>query len=205
MRENKLKEIDYDRPEIYEVLEEKSIVFICSPYAGDIDGNTMRARRYARFATATGAVPVIPHLMYPQFLEEDDPDERQLGIDMGLTLLKQCSELWVFGNKISSGMSVEIEKAEQWEIPIRFFSIDCKVIVKNKKLCFAYHKGECSILEVSRCEGSKCNFFKTKAQVKEEKKKKLQRIKSLDPIDQRWIIDTYCDGRMSILDEVEVE
>ena len=49
--------------------------------------------------------------MYPQFLEEDDPEERQLGIDMGLVLLSKCHELWVFGNRISSGMSVEI--AEQ--------------------------------------------------------------------------------------------
>jgi hypothetical protein len=63
--------------------------------------------------------------MYPQFLEEDDPEERQLGIDMGLVLLSKCHELWVFGNKISSGMSLEIKKAKRWNIPIRYFTTEC--------------------------------------------------------------------------------
>ena len=105
--------------------QKKKIVFICSPFAGDIEGNTRRARRYGRFAVTEKAVPVIPHLMYPQFLEEDDPEERQLGIDMGLVLLSKCYELWVFGNRISSGMSVEIAKAKKWNIPIRYFTTEC--------------------------------------------------------------------------------
>jgi hypothetical protein len=64
--------------------------------------------------------------MYPQFLEEDDPEERQLGIDMGLILLSKCHELWVFGNRISSGMSVEIARAKRWNIPIRYFTNECE-------------------------------------------------------------------------------
>ena len=79
----------------------KKIVFICSPFAGDIEGNTKRAKRYGRFAISKKVVPVIPHLMYPQFLYEDDPDERRLGIEMGLILLSKCHEIWVFGNRIS--------------------------------------------------------------------------------------------------------
>ncbi|WP_241494499.1 hypothetical protein [Bacillus coahuilensis] len=43
----------------------RKVVFICSPYAGDIEGNVMRSKRYARFALTEGAVPIIPHLMYP--------------------------------------------------------------------------------------------------------------------------------------------
>ena len=104
----------------------KKIVFICSPFAGDIEVNTRRAKRYGRFAVTEKVVPIIPHLMYPQFLEEEDPEERQLGIDMGLTLLSKCHELWVFGDRVSSGMSVEIKKAKRWDIPIRYFSTECK-------------------------------------------------------------------------------
>ena len=136
MSVNKFNKEGYHDPTVYEALsniekeekhkKHKKIVFICSPFAGDIEGNTRRARRYGRFAVTEKAVPVIPHLMYPQFLEEDDPDERQLGIDMGLILLSKCHELWVFGSRISSGMSVEVARARRWNIPIRYFTTECK-------------------------------------------------------------------------------
>jgi hypothetical protein len=135
MSVNKFNAEGYHDPTVYEALtnmekeeklrKRKKIVFICSPFAGDIEGNTRRAKRYGRFAVTEKVVPIIPHLMYPQFLEEDDPEERQLGIDMGLTLLGKCQELWVFGNRISSGMGVEISKAKRWNIPIRYFSTEC--------------------------------------------------------------------------------
>ncbi|SHK56350.1 DUF7768 domain-containing protein [Paramaledivibacter caminithermalis] len=35
--------------------EEKKIVFICSPFAGDIEGNTERARRYGRFVSVNSS------------------------------------------------------------------------------------------------------------------------------------------------------
>jgi hypothetical protein len=133
---NKFNAEGYHDPTVYEALtniekeekqrKKKKIVFICSPFAGDIEGNTRRARRYGRFAVIEKAVPIIPHLMYPQFLEEDDPEERQLGIDMGLVLLSKCHELWVFGNRISSGMSVEISRAKRWNIPVRYFTNECE-------------------------------------------------------------------------------
>ena len=135
MSVNKFNAEGYYDPTVYEALtniekeekqrKKKKIVFICSHFAGDIEGNIRRAKRYARFAVTEKAVPIIPHLMYPQFLEEDDPEERQLGIDMGLVLLSKCHELWVFGNRISSGMSVEIAKAKKWNIPIRYFTNEC--------------------------------------------------------------------------------
>lgn len=135
MSVNKYNAEGYHDPTVFEALtniekeekqrKKKKIVFICSPFAGDIEGNTRRARRYGRFAVTEKAVPIIPHLMYPQFLEENDPEERQLGIDMGLILLGKCQELWVFGSRISSGMSAEITKAKRWNIPIRYFTTEC--------------------------------------------------------------------------------
>lgn len=103
----------------------KKIVFICSPYAGDIQGNTMRARRYGRFAVTEGAVPIIPHLMFPQFLDESSSDERELGLNMGLVLMAKCHEVWVFGNKISRCMETEIRRAKNYDKPIRYFTSAC--------------------------------------------------------------------------------
>jgi hypothetical protein len=46
--------------------EEKDSVHL-QPFAGDLELNTIRARRYGRFAVTKNVVPIIPHLMYPQF------------------------------------------------------------------------------------------------------------------------------------------
>lgn len=112
--------------------QKRKIVFICSPFAGDIEGNIERAKRYGRFAVSEKVIPIIPHLMYPQFLYEDDPDERKLGIDMGLVLLSKCHEIWVFGETISKGMAVEIKKAKKYNIPVRQFTTDCKKVGCSK-------------------------------------------------------------------------
>jgi hypothetical protein len=131
---NKFNSEGYIDTTAYEALKniennkKKKIVFICSPFAGDIEGNTKRARRYGYFAVIKNAVPIIPHLMYPQFLDENDPEERQMGIDMGLILLSKYHEIWVFGDKLSQGMSKEVMKARQWNIAIRYFSNECKEI-----------------------------------------------------------------------------
>ncbi|WP_456297941.1 DUF7768 domain-containing protein [Caminicella sporogenes] len=37
----------------------KKLVFICSPFAGNIEGNTERARSCGRFAAVKNAVPFI--------------------------------------------------------------------------------------------------------------------------------------------------
>ena len=63
-------------------------VFICSPYRGDIEHNVKVARDDGHIAAKTGYVPVVPHLLYPQFLDDNIPDERILGIQLGAELLK---------------------------------------------------------------------------------------------------------------------
>ena len=67
----------------------RPIVYICSPYAGDIAGNVDAARRYSRFAVDKGYIPIAPHLLYPQFLDDADPDERELGIFFGNAIMSK--------------------------------------------------------------------------------------------------------------------
>lgn len=136
---NKFNTEGYIDPTAYEALKniendkKKKIVFICSPFAGDIEGNTRQARRYGYFAAIKNAVPIIPHLMYPQFLDDNDPEEREMGMDMGLTLLSKCHEMWVFGDKLSTGMNKEVTKARQWNIPIRYFTNECEEIGGSRR------------------------------------------------------------------------
>ena len=42
----------------------RPIVYICSPYSGDVDANTAAARRYSRFAVEQGYIPIAPHLLF---------------------------------------------------------------------------------------------------------------------------------------------
>lgn len=94
-------------------------VFISSPYRGDVVSNAEKARVYCRKAYEEGHLPIAPHLLFPQFLDEDSLKERADGISMGLELLRDCDELWVFG-KVTEGMDQEIRFAVEHGIHIWF-------------------------------------------------------------------------------------
>ncbi|SDL78203.1 hypothetical protein SAMN04487833_13143 [Sarcina sp. DSM 11001] len=90
----------------------RPIVYICSPFSGDVETNVANARRYSRYAVDKGYIPIAPHLLFPQFLDDDNPDERELSLFFGNALMSKCAEVWVFGSRISSGMEAEIKRAK---------------------------------------------------------------------------------------------
>ena len=100
----------------------RPIVYICSSFAGDIDSNVKATRAYSRFAVEAGYIPIAPHLLFPQFLNDADPQERQLGLFFGNALMSKCSEVWVFGKNISHGMEAEIERAKWKNYRLRYFT-----------------------------------------------------------------------------------
>jgi hypothetical protein len=129
----------YPDPTAYEALlliekEERAlrafrpIVYICSPYAGDIEKNVKAARDYCRFAVDKGFIPVAPHLLFPQFMDDTNPQERQLGLFFGNALMSKCSEVWVFGSVISHGMQVEIKRARWKNYRLRYFTEDLEEV-----------------------------------------------------------------------------
>lgn len=98
----------------------RPLVYICSPYAGDVDKNVKAAQGYSRFAVDKGFIPIAPHLLFPQFLNDADPDERELGMSFGNALMDQCRELWVCGDYLSSGMETEFDRASAKGMTIKF-------------------------------------------------------------------------------------
>jgi hypothetical protein len=98
------------------------LVYICSPYAGNTDQNIRFAKASCRYAASQGCAPIAPHLLYPQFLNDSVPSERDVGIRMGLRLLSPCDELWICGSRISAGMENEITEAKRLGIPVRTIS-----------------------------------------------------------------------------------
>ena len=106
----------------------RPVVYVASPYAGETEDNISRAKGYCRFAVSKGVIPLAPHLLYPQFMDDDDEDQRILGLRFAIALLCRCDELWVFGEKVSAGMAKEIEKAEKRGMRIRRFNSKCEEV-----------------------------------------------------------------------------
>ena len=109
----------------------RPLVYICSPFSGDTETNLKNARRYSRFAVDQGYLPVAPHLLFPQFMDDSIEAERKLAMQMNIILLTKCRELWAFGDRISRGMSIEIARARWKGQPVRFFTEDCKEVSQN--------------------------------------------------------------------------
>ena len=143
MRISKYNSEGYHDPTVYEALshiekEEKAVrrvyrplVYICSPYAGDVKQNVNMARVYSRFAVKNTCIPLTPHLLYPQFMDDGSPAERELALFMGLVLLTKCEQVWVFGGVISAGMAAEIAKAEKRKIPVRYFTEELEEVKRE--------------------------------------------------------------------------
>ena len=71
---------------------ESRMIYICSPYAGNTEENIAFARQACGYAIRQGAVPLAPHLLYPQILNDSVPEERETGIRLGLEMLERCEE-----------------------------------------------------------------------------------------------------------------
>lgn len=108
------------------------IIFICSPYKGKTEKEQSRnvrlTQRYCKLACSLGFTPFAPHLLYPQFLDETNQSERDFGINCGLNILRNCSELWVCGSKVTDGMKKEIQFAKLCDIQVKEVQIDLDIM-----------------------------------------------------------------------------
>lgn len=129
---NKYNAEGYYSPTEYEALtniekEEKAanfrpIVYICSPYSGNVNRNIEMARKYSRFAVDKHYLPIAPHLLFTQFMNDEISEERETAIFMNFVLMSKCAEIWVFGDVISKGMQSEINRAKRKNMKIRYFT-----------------------------------------------------------------------------------
>ena len=93
-------------------------VYICAPLSGDVEGNLEKAKRYSEYALRCGAAPVTPHF-YALCLNDNVPEEREMGMAAWLSLLWFCDEVWVFGDQATDGMRAEIKLAHNLNIKVK--------------------------------------------------------------------------------------
>lgn len=104
------------------------LIYVASPYKGDIEKNIEYAKQACRYVLNQGNAFFCPHLLYPQILDDNNPEERRLGINIGKEFLTKCDELWAFEGHISHGMFEEIEFAGKMGIPIkRIIQLDFEI------------------------------------------------------------------------------
>lgn len=85
-------------------------VYICSPYSGDVETNVELAREFSTYALGFGVMPIAPHPLFPQFMNDNVPSEREMAMNFNRQIFDSCEQLWVLLSKsgISRGMEVEI-------------------------------------------------------------------------------------------------
>ena len=110
------------------VAESRTIVYICSPYAGDTVRNILAAQKYCRYAVDKGYLPFAAHLFFPQFLNDGNSAERSLGLSFGNVFMDKCAEIWIFGSEYSAGMQAEYARAVSKGYRIRYFTTDCREV-----------------------------------------------------------------------------
>lgn len=105
------------------------LLFACSVddgevqvYSGDTKKNIENARKYCRFAVDKHYLPIAPHLLFTQFMDDTIPEERETAIFMNFVLMSKCVEMWVFGDVISKGIQSEINRAKRKNMKIRYFT-----------------------------------------------------------------------------------
>lgn len=90
------------------------LVYLESPYAGDIEKNIKYARLCMKDSLDRGEYPFASHLLYTQenILNDNDPVERTLGIVAGFAFAKLCCKTVIYADfGISNGMMLGIEDA----------------------------------------------------------------------------------------------
>lgn len=94
------------------------LIYVASPYSGDTQRNIEKAKEYCIYTLNENRLFFCPHLIYPEFLNDNNRKEREYALKLCKEMILKCDELWVFGEEISKGMQEEIEFARDNGTPI---------------------------------------------------------------------------------------
>ena len=109
--------------------------YICSPYRGKTEEAVAEHTAYAvtlmEYLLTTGEyAPIVPHLYFPQVLDDSWESDREIALRCGQHFLKKC-DVMVAGCRygISEGMHMEIMIALEEGIPIIWIDAPPKMLV----------------------------------------------------------------------------
>ncbi|WP_308806387.1 DUF7768 domain-containing protein [Actinotignum urinale] len=100
-----------------------------SPYSGDVQANVELARQFCGFSVSSGKIPFAPHLLFPQFMDDANPNQRELAMFMSRVLLAKCEALWAYVGHVSPGVRLEIGWARDLDLPIKHFDSKGELLI----------------------------------------------------------------------------
>lgn len=114
--------------------ELRPLVYICSPlrpvsanpvnHPAELEANLRLARDACTLACYRGYIPIAPHLYFPQFLDDNNPSQREIGLSIGIETIRYCDALWIVSKRISFGMSAEIKEAKRVGVKVLVFTAE---------------------------------------------------------------------------------
>lgn len=98
------------------------VVYVAHPIAGDVEGNLLKIEAVVSEINRnyTNVVPLVPYYADCKVLDDKDPVDRSRGIRNSYVLFYRrfIDELWLYGDRISSGMWDEIKICRELGIRI---------------------------------------------------------------------------------------
>lgn len=88
------------------------LLYVCSPYRGEVKRNKQYARELTRLAIDKGFLPVTVHLYLTEATDDNNEADRAIGMRTGQEILDHCKYILIGGKYgLSQGMKAEIRRA----------------------------------------------------------------------------------------------
>ncbi|HRH33190.1 MAG TPA: hypothetical protein PK720_03585 [bacterium] len=96
------------------------IVYIAHPISGAVEDNIEKVKEICKKYLDFRIFPYAPYLASLLYLDNESFRDLSLGMAINKLFFQRrfIDELWLFGDRISSGMEQEIEWAFEYNIPI---------------------------------------------------------------------------------------
>ena len=98
------------------------IIYLAHQISGNVEENLSDIRRIVRGInlSCTDVVPFVPYYCDCVAMEDDDPIQRGRGIANDEAILRSgmVNQVWLTGDRISSGMKAEVALANELGIPV---------------------------------------------------------------------------------------
>ena len=108
-------------------MTKRTRIQVVSPYRASatrsVEQHAAFASRLCRLAALAGYAPFAPHLLYPTFLDDGVPEERDAGIECSIAWLEAAKEIWVWDLwGLSDGMQRELREIAEAGILVLYMS-----------------------------------------------------------------------------------
>lgn len=98
------------------------LVYICSPYGGDMQ-DYVKAKAYCREVIREGNLPVAMHVYLPPLIQRDEIEsekDREYDMEAAEAMIPHCDEVRVYGHKITEKMQKEIMIANEYRMAVKY-------------------------------------------------------------------------------------